>query len=219
VSWNIEKLIKAVYRGWRKTQPFAQSEHPNEEVLTSFLEGKLPFDECENLKSHLISCKLCSESLALALKSPEEELSNQADKPILGIALKLKDHFFELLNTTGDILVGQELLPAPVLRSRSIRDFKDEILIYKDFEKIRVEVKIENKAGKSFNLHITARQKLTQKVIKNLRVTLISEDHELESYITDSGSVIFEHVLLGKYKLEIAGIDNKLASILVDIKI
>jgi hypothetical protein len=138
---------------------------------------------------------------------------------LLEILLRLKGNLLELINTTGDILLGQELVPAPVLRSRKIKDFKDEVTIFKDFKDIRVQIKIENKGNQLFDLHIIATEKSTAKVLKNLRVTLLKDSLELESYLADSGKVIFEHVALGKYTVALSDIDNQLASILLDIKI
>ena len=122
------------------------------------------------------------------------------------------------MNTTGDILVGQEFVPAPVLRSRKAKDFKDEVTILKDFKDIRVEVKIENKVGEAFDLTVLVKEKESQKVIKDLRVTLLRGDLELESYLNDPGKVIFENVLLGKYTIEISTLESKLASVLLEIK-
>jgi hypothetical protein len=144
---------------------------------------------------------------------------SQSETAPLEIALRLKEKLLEILNTTGDILVGRELVPAPVLRTRSIKNFKDEVTILKDFKDIRVEVRIENKGAGAFNLIVTAKQKLDLKIIKDLRVTLLKDDLELESYLTGSGSVTFEHVLLGRYKVEISTLENKLASVLLDIKV
>jgi hypothetical protein len=93
------------------------------------------------------------------------------------------------------------------------------VVILKDFEDIRVEIKIENKSGKYFNLNIQAKSKQSKELIKDLRVTLFKEDIELESYLNDSGSVIFEHVLLGKYKIELAGLEGNLASVLLDVRV
>jgi hypothetical protein len=156
---------------------------------------------------------------------PEELLKSIKDLaaisiaiPILEIILRIKEKLMEILSTTGDVLVGQELVPAPVLRSRQIKDFKDEVTILKDFQDIRVEAKIENKQGKAFSLSITVKEKDSQKMMKDLRVTLIKDDVELESYVADSGKVTFEHVLLGKYTVEVANIENKIASIILDIK-
>jgi len=229
----MDKLIKVVYRKWKSGQLKPQKPHPDEEALACFLEGRLSDKENEQIKAHIVSCDDCSRALAVQLRMgeieikdiPEELLKGIKDLaaisiaiPILEIILRLKEKVMEILNTTGDVLVGQELVPAPVLRSRQIKDFKDEVTILKDFQDIRVEAKIENKQGQAFSLSVTVKEKDSQKIMKDLRVTLIKDDVELESYLTDSGKVTFEHVLLGKYTVEIANIENKIASVILDIK-
>ena len=59
----------------------------------------------------------------------------------------------------------------------------------------------------------------TQKLIKNLRVGLLKEGKELESYLAESGQAAFEQIKPGKYDLEISGQEKKVASISLDIKI
>jgi len=226
----MENLIKSVYKGWKNNQKL-RAEHPDEETLNSFLEAKMSLAESEQIKAHLISCDKCSEVVAICLSKadeksvPEDLLSRVKQKINSGfnesfveIVLKLKGKTLEILNTGADILVGQEFVPAPVLRSRSIKEFKDEVFLLKDFKDIRVEIKIENKGGSNFSIVITVKQKNTQKVIKDLRITLMRDGLELESYISDSGSVTFSHVLLGKYIIEIHSIDAKLASIKLETK-
>ena len=229
---KIEKLIKSVYRKWRAGLPQAQEPHPDEESIACFLEDRLSQEENERIITHLIGCDECAENIAAQLKltpvdagqvpaellSAVKNLVSSADKiHPLEIALRFKEKFLEIINTTGDCLVGQELVPAPVLRSRKLKDFKDEVIILKDFQNIRVEAKIENKVG-AFNLTVMVKEKTTQKFIQDLRITLLKDDLELESYHTDLGRVTFEHVLLGKYTVEISNIEEKLASILLDIK-
>lgn len=231
---KLERLIGSVYKKWKSDQSQISQPHPEEETFACFLENKLSPEETEQIKAHLLSCDSCAEAVATSLRlkpnsikevpqelrerlkdllKPEEEVS------ILEIILKLKEKALEILNTTGDVLWGEELVPAPVLRSRQIKDFKDEITILKDFKDIRVEAKIENKGGSIFDLEVVVKEKKTLKTIKDLRVTLLRDDLELASYLTDKGMVTFEHVLLGKYRIEISNLDNKLASILLDIKV
>src|SRR3989338_2361153 len=188
---NIEKLIKLVYRQWKEDSPPIEARHPDEEVLACFLENRLSPEENEEIKTHLIICDTCSQGVSaqLALKPIEEK----------ELPLELIERLLEILSTTGDVLVAGEFVPVPVLRSRKVKDFKDEVTIVKDFKDIRVEAKIENKQGRSFNLTIVARNKATQEVMKDLRVSLIKGDLEMESYLADTGRVTFEHVLLGKY--------------------
>ncbi len=228
---KLEKLIGIVYRKWKAEQ--ADKLHPDEEAFVSFIEGRLSPKDSEGFKLHLVKCARCSEVLGIQMKIgaleekevPEELLDRVKDLvkegsacDILEVVLRLKENMIELLNTVGDVLVGQELIPAPVLRSRKIKDFKDEIVILKDFKNIRVEAKIENKQAKAFNLSVVVKEKSTQRTIKNLRISLIKDDAELESYLADSGRVSFEHVLIGKYIIEIASPQEKIATILLDIK-
>jgi len=230
---RMERLTRLVYRRWKLDLRKSAQEHPDEETLACFLEGKLSEQDAERLKGHLLSCDTCAEQLAFNLKLKEAEakdvpqelleraknlITQEEGASLLEIALILKEKAVEIINTTGDVLFGQELVPAPVLRTRQIKDFKDEVTILKDFKDIRVEAKIENKGQQAFNLTIAVREKGTQKLIKDLRVSLLRDDTELESYLSDSGKVIFEHVLLGKYTVEISSIEEKLASILLDIK-
>ena len=231
---KLEKLIGLVYKKWKAGAPRTQGEHPGEEALACFFEGRLGNEEQEKVIRHLLACDDCLEAFSLNLmmdsevsqKLPPElieaakvMLVRSENVAVLEVILRLKDKFLEVVNTTGDILVGQELMPAPVLRSRQVKDFKDEVTILKDFDDIRVEVKIEAKSGKSFNLIVLARQKQSQKLLKDLRVALFKDDLELESYVTGSGSAIFENVLLGRYSVDISNIDKRMASIAIDIKI
>ncbi|MDD4893826.1 MAG: zf-HC2 domain-containing protein [Candidatus Omnitrophica bacterium] len=231
---RIEKLIKAAYKKWKDGLPPSDAKlHPGEEEMACFFEGKLPPEDNERIKAHLINCEACAEVFAIQLKlkpisekeAPKDlvEFAKTLVPPkdslsVIEIAVKLGQKALEILNTTGDVLVGQEFVPAPVLRSRQIKEFKDEVTILKDLKDIRVEVKIENKHGQAFDLIIFIKDKQTHHIIKDLRVTLLKEDLELESYLTVSDKVIFEHVLAGKYIIEVSGVENRVASILLDIK-
>lgn len=231
---KLEGLARFAYNRWKLGLPEPGHAHPDEEMISCFLEGRLDQSEVLGIKEHLISCRDCAEALAMNIKIKglkEEDLPpglvnavknmllRQGSALILEIALRIKDKFFEIINTTGDVLVGQEFLPAPVVRSRSIKGFKDEVVILKDFKDIRVEVKVESKGANVFNLAILIKDKQTQKPIKDLRITLIKDDLELESYLSALGSVSFEHVALGKYRLDISSPKENLASVLVDINI
>ena len=231
---KFEKLIKSVYEKWKAKLPPAQGRHPDEEDFAAFVANQLPQRESIRLKNHVLACGTCAEILATSIKlramqeiEPPDKLfkasldliNKEIGRRSLEIFLQAKDKLLEILNTTGDVLVGQELIPDAVLRSRKIRDFQDVITILKDFGNIRVEAKIETKESDNFNLQVVIKEKQTQEIIKDLRISLIKGDVELESYLADSGKVIFEHVLLGKYTVEISSLTDKMAEILIDIKV
>ena len=228
-----EKIVRAIYRERKAAASFTGQEHPNEESMACFLEDKLSASDKERIQKHMLSCDLCAEYLSVQLKiQPHlsldvpvpllEKVKNlvgqSAVENLLEIFLKLKDKALEIIQTTGDVLVGQELVPAPVLRSRKINEFKEEVNILKDLQQIRIEVKIQNKDAKSFNLTITIKDKQGQLIQKNLRITLLKEGLEIESYTTDSGSSYFENILPGNYAVEIKRDEKREAVINLKVK-
>ena len=230
---NIEGLVREAYRQWKKNRKKAHDAHPDEGLIACFFEGRLAPGEVEELKAHLLNCAFCAEAFALSLNAESaqaqdlpgelikrvKDILNQKEKNMcLEIYLALKERMLELLKSTGEVLVGQELVPAPVLRSRNIRDFKDEVTVLKDFKDMRVEVKIENKGGKYFDVTVKVGRNGARWLIKDLRVTLIKDDLELESYLSDAGFVRFEHVCLGRYKLEVRSAEENLTSVLLDVR-
>jgi hypothetical protein len=231
---NLESLVIMAYREWRGRENKEHDSHPDEETFVCFVEERLTPEESNQIKAHVLSCQRCSEILSTCIKMSSEKeidlpsglidktknlLSRRLAPSILEIILRLKEKTLEIINTTGDVLVGQELVPAAVLRSRKINEFTDSVTILKDFKDIRLDVKIEKKRGDFFEVSLIAREKQTQKTIKDLRITLIKDEVELESYLSDSEKVVFEHVLLGKYTVEISTVNEKLATVLLDIKI
>jgi len=227
-----EQVAKLVYREWKIANQFAGKDHPDVETLVCFLENKLSLSEKTQIQEHLVSCDLCAEYLSLQLKIKShlsldvpigllEKIKNlvgqDSRENLLEIFIKLKVKALEIMQTTGDVLLGQELVPAPVLRSRKINEFKEEVSILKDLQQIRVLAKIQNKSAKSFNLTITVKDKHSQRIDKSLRVTLIKDDLELESYVNDVGSSFFENILPGDYVVEISRQGERMA--VIDLKV
>lgn len=229
-----ESTIKAIYKKWKGLRKAQPSAHPDEESLACFLENKLPRKEHNDLQAHLLACEQCAKFVAADLRIssgvsgevPEELLVKAKElvllsdlQGVLEICLRVKDKALEVIKSTGDILMGQELVPAPVLRSRNLKDFKDEITVVKDFKDMRVKVRVESKKEGAFSLYINVNEKATRKAIKDLRITLLKHKTELESYVAESGKACFENVALGKYTIAINDIEQAIASVLVDINI
>ena len=135
----------------------------------------MPDSQKEEVKQHIIHCQDCANLLAILLTSPIEEyepgpvLVSKVKEalgamkiPQIEILLKVKEKAFELLKASGDILIGQELIPAAVLRSRNLDKLKDEVVMLKDFERLRLKIRIENKPKKFFNVNIEATDKLSK---------------------------------------------------------
>ncbi len=228
-----EKIARIIYKERKDIIRYTGNDHPDEESLACLLEDKLSRSEKDTIQKHLLICDSCAQNLSTQLKI-QPHLSMEVPVPLLEkikalviqqtkenlfeIFLKLKDKALEIIQTTGDVLVGQELIPAPVLRSRKISEFKEEVNILKDLAQIRVLVKIENKNTASFNLTITVKDKQTRKVKNNLRVTLLKDEIELESYIAESGNSVFENIAPGNYSVQINQEDQIIALINLEVK-
>ena len=229
---KFEQAARDVYQSWRADQKEAgAAAHPEEEELVCFLEGSLTPEEREALQQHLIACARCSQSLALQVKVQEaKEIAVPKELLVrvknagsiaerLEVFLKAKDKVFELISTTADVLLGQEVVPAPVLRSRNIKDFKDEISILKDFQVFRVEIRVVNKGDDAFAAQVSVKEKQTSKPLKDIRVSLLKAEVELESYLAESGTVTFEHLRVGSYVIVLAAPDNYRAYVILAIAV
>ncbi|TAM40017.1 zf-HC2 domain-containing protein [bacterium] len=229
-----EKIIGVIYRQKRGSGSFMTGEHPDEEALASFLEDKLPHKDRLLIEKHLVSCSSCAEYVGIQLKM-ESGLAKEVPglllqkvkrlviddnkDSLLEIFLKLKEKAIEIIQTSGDVLVGQEFISAPVLRSRRIKDFREEVVILKDLQSIRVEARLKNNNAKSFDLAVSARDKQSQELIRDLRVTLFKGGLELESYASEAASVIFRDILPGVYTAEVTKSGEKVAVVKIKAEI
>jgi hypothetical protein len=137
---------------------------------------------------------------------------------LLEVALRLKERAWEIIKSNADVLLGQELIPASLLRSRQISKLKEEVVLLKDFKLMRLEVRLNNKEDSKFNVTINVKNKLTQKTKPGLRIALFQGDLEVESYATDTGSVTFEDILPGKYRVDICA-KGTLAALSLDVSV
>ncbi|MBU1998880.1 MAG: anti-sigma factor [Candidatus Omnitrophota bacterium] len=228
---KIEELIRQLYSKWRSSN-LAQGSHPDENELACFMENRLSRGEELDFKKHIASCPECLRLLAaqmrinkikevkipVDLKVWGRELIPEKQGNILELILLVKGQVLEMITASADVLWGKEFVPAPVLRSRSIKDFKDEITVFKHFLGVKVEMKIKNKGGELFDVHITVKKRKINKIKPGMRISLFKDTLELESYSTDSGSVAFEDVSIGKYRIEINVLQEKVVSVVLEIR-
>jgi len=230
---KFEEIVRAVYKEWKDRQEQDPGRHPDEEAFINFIGGSMPEQDSDGFKAHVVKCSRCADILAssLKLRSVEERILPQQfqermkdfilrniNTDVLDILLGFKDKILRLLHTNGDVLIGQELVPASVLRSRQVKDFKDELNILKDCKGLMVDVKIIHKGTGVFEMVVRGKEKQTQKPVKDLRFSLLKNNLELESFHTDSGKAGFEHITSGRYKVEISRVSEKLAEIDLEIQ-
>lgn len=233
MSDKLEKVIGMAYKRWRSERGRRPGAHPDEETFVCFLEDTLTTEQREQVRGHILECPLCSQILAASLKlsytgelgpSPglQEKLIREVEHKlgtrILEICLRMKDRAMDVLSTNGDILLGQELIPGAVLRSRRIEDFPDEVSFFKDFKDIHVEVRLSHRSNGSLNVTVAIKDKASQKPVGDLRVSLRQDELELESKLSDHGKVCFEGIAPGSYTIEISSPKQIVATVFLDLE-
>lgn len=228
---KIEDLIKMVYKIYRARQIKHNHSCPDEETLVCFCEGRLSKEESKDIQEHLLRCEQCAQAISLYNLRPQTKLpvpefliqkvkelvKEKALPSLLEITISIKDKFLEIVNTTGDIILGNEIIPLPVLRSRQIKEFREELTVVKDFQDIRININIEKKNAGQVKIVVMFHDKDTSVPLSDLRVSLTQDDIELESYAIESGKAVFDKVSFGKYRLQILRADKELGVVKLEI--
>lgn len=210
----------------------------SEEDITCFIDNKMEEAEMEELCAHILSCKKCADDLRdhfLVIRSIEGKglldtpteliesaqslVDEEVGQNILDIVLNFKERAIELVRTTGEALMEQQLVPVPVLRNTvENKELQNEIKIVKTFGNILTEVNIEKKRSDLANIVIRVTKKTTNKKAEGLRISLVKNDRELESFLAEEGKVKFEEIKPNNYRVLITKDNKKLGLVNISIK-
>lgn len=210
-----EEIIRMVYPVYRKSKNPNNLPCPNEETLSCFSEGKLADKESKQIQEHLLLCQRCAEIVSIFLQEFQQQrqvpeaLMNKAKDlvkdtsgiNIFEVVLAVKEKMLQILSTTGDVIVHNEILPLPVLRARHIEHFADGVKLIKEFQNIRINVDVHKRASSRVKIRIALADKRTLHPLRDLRLVLMKGDYELESYESESGHAVFDKVPVGKYSI------------------
>ena len=236
---DIEKLLKIAYRKIKEettVKPIGNC--LSEEDISYFIDNKMKESEGERFCAHILSCRKCADNLknhllsikamkekelleppAELIKSAQSLLDEEVGQNILDVVLSFKERAIELVRTTGEVLMGQQLVPVSVLRScGKDKELHNEIKVVKTFGDILTEVDIEKKRTDLANIVIRVTRKATNKKAEGLRISLVKDDRELESFLAEEGKVKFEEVKPNSYRILITKDNKKLGFVNISIK-
>lgn len=229
---GFEEVIKMIYRLYRKRHNQTASFCPDEETLACFCEGKLSKTESKRVQEHLPACNRCADVIALFYQKLEQDIEVpefliQRAKSLLKqtplsnifeVVLALKEKAMQILGTTGDVIVDNEIIPLPVLRSRQISEFAEEIKLIKELENTKITIHIQKKDKDKIRINLGFVDKTNLRPLTDLRLALFKDESELESYEVTTGSAVFDEVGFGRYDIQINRKDEKLGVIRLEIK-
>ena len=229
---GFEKVIGRVYKKWKRSVAKKAGPHPSIGELASFAEKTMSSEDRSSILEHSLGCEICSDIIAIQSLPLSEDYSvppelsalvresagRELEKSCLEIVIRLKDLFFDIVSTTGNIRGDRKLVPSAVLRSRDMRAIKNDACIIKDLKNCRIEVMVETMLHKGCRVTVMVKDKITRMIIKGARFSLIQEGIELESYVTDSGKAVFEYISAGIYEITIVLRRKRLGAVVLEIR-
>lgn len=209
---------------------------PSDEIVACYVDGILPDSEKAAVDDHMLSCSSCRENITIQKEVVKLQqlqgldfapsylterakglvAESAAGKGILELIIDFSEQMFEAIRTTGEVLVGPSRPPVFSLRAGSANVSK-VLFVKKVFDDIRVEVELMRSRDDLNTVNLTFKDDKTEKLVVDLRATLINDDIELESYVTQNGKVAFENIKQGKYKIDISKVDSFVGVIVLEL--
>ncbi len=240
-DFAMEDEIEAILRSVMKKLPNLDKEHEHaescisDESFASFVGGKCSDAENEKASKHIFNCSDCSKALVDYIKIANDQehllapnyitqpvldyVAENAKEVILDLVLEIREKAIELIKSTGDILLGPQLVPIPVLRNAKKEITQGEnIRVVKKINEMVVDVEIEKRRSPSTDLVIRLMEDATKKKLSGIRIGLTKNNREIASFLTQSGKVKFEEVNVGIYQIILLDNDKKLGVININLK-
>lgn len=208
---------------------------PGDEIIACYVDGILSSSDKLVLEKHMLDCSKCMENIKIQKEVAQLQesqgfgfvpsyVTDRAKKlvaerlrgGVLDLVVDFSDQMFEALRTTGEILLGPKRQPVLSLRDGSVNVSK-VLFVKKVFDNIRVEAELVRLENDLINVILTFKDDKVETPIIDLRATLIENDIEIESHITQNGKAAFENMKQGKYRIDISKIDTFVGVIVLEL--
>ncbi len=222
----IESLIKEAYKSLKSKKLAGKPVwHPSEEDMACYNAGLLSDREKKKVLNYIVSHDKDEESLRHSfLLGPDlsgrkaedapESLVRKAkqlvpstmDENALDAVVEFAGNIARVIRTTGTILTGAaegKLAPAAAFRDTDAQAECREIELSKAVNNHIIDVKITRIKKGLANLTVYIKNKKSGKPSSEERISLVSEDRELRSSLTDMGKVEFDNIKLKDYKINL----------------
>ena len=223
---TMKELIKEAYLRLRNKKTAAKPKYrPSGEDMAAYAAGLLGENEKEKILDYIISHGEDEEALRHffllgsdisgggAERVPQElvEKAKQfiphpTKENVLEAVVEFAGNIARVIRTTGTVLTcakETELQPAAAFRDIEAPVESKVVEISKIINNYIVDVKIEKDKKDLANLTILIRNKRSGKLSSGERVSLVYENRELMSSLTQLGKVEFSNIKLRDYKIDL----------------
>lgn len=210
---------------------------PQDEVLADYMENRLKEEEAADVEAHLFDCDLCMESFLVAgkiLRSGDlaglDPVPDRVTQAALDRVLetypsrqesatdKIRRHLKEISQKALEYATSSPLGEPELVPIRSSRKVvsKDLIHLKKTFKNIDTEVEVEKTSPRKALIRVRLPNNNGRG--KGVRVTLERDRREISSQLFGNGTVLFEDISFGLYRLTFSQNDVILGEYVLEIK-
>ncbi|MBN1872169.1 MAG: hypothetical protein JW800_06325 [Candidatus Omnitrophica bacterium] len=175
-----------------------------------FMEKVIGGDEEENLRNLLLTSKLpdmADADVPIELVDKVKQLvTSSCLEEMLSAVIEFKENFAQVVKTTGEIIAcaGRgELLPAGVFRDKEEKTEHHVIELSKLIGTFIVSVKITKIAKDFIDLVVYIKDRRKNTPVSGERISLIHQDRELRSCLTERGKVEYDNLKVRDYQLNL----------------
>lgn len=234
---KLEDLLKQAFttKKWVVNPRFGKC--LDDVAIACVVENKISKREEDKISNHIVHCRSCTEKLSAYLLTARdiakegevgvpsfliERVQNLVAQKatmsdVLDIILEIKEKALELIQTTGDLLLGSQ--PALALRSKDESESKNSIHVMKSFDNFNADVEIDKRVSNSTDLILRLTEKESNKRAEDIRVSLLRNNREIESQILQGGKAKFEDIRPDIYKVVLMKDDKEIGIINVTMRV
>lgn len=209
----------------------------SEELLASYLDNLLDSTEKETVENHLYKCNDCRQHSIILnrvrkeitieeLISVPQQVTDRAkeiiksgiSKRFFEVVLEFAKDSVRIIKDTGAMYKPLEFVTEGA-RQETQAGIKNMVHLSNTFKELQADIIIERIDDISYEIYFKASDIISGSPIDDIRVSLISEEREVASYLTVNGQISFKNIYPGAYFLNIIKDRDILGEILLKLDI
>lgn len=221
---NIAVLIKEAYKRMISKKSFSGCAWPTEEDMASFASGLLDEKEKKRILEYIVAQEESGEAIINSFLAAPDILADRRKVPralvskakelmpkpehqdLLDAVIEFAENVVRIIKTTGDVLISApetKTIPAPAFRAPE-QETKNKIVeMSKTMGNYIVAIKITRIKKAAADLSVDIKNKKTKRPCSGERISLVHDDREIRSSLTNMGIVEFRHIKIEDYKIKL----------------
>lgn len=231
---NYDKILKDLIK--KGSENMKREDCLSEELLASYFDNLMGSTERETVENHLYKCNHCRQHSIILnrvrkeikieeLMSVPQQVTDRAkelvrsgiSKTFFEVVLEFAKDSVRIIKDTGAMYKPLQFA-AEGARQEAQAGLKNIVHLSKSFKELQADIVIEKMDDTSYEINFKASDIISGSPIDDIRVSLISGEREVASYLTANGKVSFKNIYPGAYFLNIIKDRDILGEILLKLE-